>query len=363
MHKSGHIKWLNCAKFVAILAVLVDHTYGILYSNQNIQTATFFSVSLFILIAGITSYMSNSRHNEGWWKAFIRSSKKLVAAYLIAVAVYYILSARSFDPLRYADYVIHFNVSLPHYFVLLYIQLMVAGWPLSRMLQAFKNSKYEHAMETLLFIAVVAFSSFTTNNTSILGVYGGGGKLLGGTYLILYYIGMLIAKYVDLQDFTKKRSIYLALAGGACYAIWLFVIYANGRELIDSHFPFGDGLNPPSISIFVLALAMLAFTAGLFSLLEDSKYGSWMTASFDWLGRWTMTIFLYHMLFLLALDHFGLDAILAHSIWLGRIICYLVMITGPMIIDIVIRKSAGCSRRIVADIINNKATDGSAGTE
>ena len=63
MNKS-QVKWLNCAKCMAILAVIVDHTNGILYTNPHIALASYFSVSLFILIAGMTSYMSDLRHNE-----------------------------------------------------------------------------------------------------------------------------------------------------------------------------------------------------------------------------------------------------------------------------------------------------------
>lgn len=56
------IEWINGAKFVAILAVLVDHTYGILYNNPDIAKATYFSVALFVLLSGMTSYLSDMRY-------------------------------------------------------------------------------------------------------------------------------------------------------------------------------------------------------------------------------------------------------------------------------------------------------------
>lgn len=40
-----------------------------------------------------------------------------------------------------------------------------------------------------MVICIVAF--LTTNYTNILDIYGGGGKLLGGTYLIAFWVGML----------------------------------------------------------------------------------------------------------------------------------------------------------------------------
>lgn len=52
------IKWINCAKAVAVFAVLIDHTNGILYTNANIAMASYYSVSLFILISGMLSFTS-----------------------------------------------------------------------------------------------------------------------------------------------------------------------------------------------------------------------------------------------------------------------------------------------------------------
>lgn len=57
------IKWINRAKAVAIFAVLVDHTYGILYTNVKVAMASNYSVSLFILISGILSYTSTGGEN------------------------------------------------------------------------------------------------------------------------------------------------------------------------------------------------------------------------------------------------------------------------------------------------------------
>ena len=52
------IKWINCAKAVAVFAVLIDHTNGILYTHANIAMASYYLVSLFILISGMLSFTS-----------------------------------------------------------------------------------------------------------------------------------------------------------------------------------------------------------------------------------------------------------------------------------------------------------------
>ena len=40
------ILWIDCAKLIAIFAVIVDHTRNILYTNAEIQTISFFSVTV-----------------------------------------------------------------------------------------------------------------------------------------------------------------------------------------------------------------------------------------------------------------------------------------------------------------------------
>lgn len=46
-------KWIDVAKAIAIMAVMTDHMYYTLYSSQSIVYATYFSVSLFILVMGL----------------------------------------------------------------------------------------------------------------------------------------------------------------------------------------------------------------------------------------------------------------------------------------------------------------------
>ena len=55
------------AKTVAILAVLVNHTNGLLYTNQNIALLSYFSVSLFIILLGITTFFIFSRNKYSWF--------------------------------------------------------------------------------------------------------------------------------------------------------------------------------------------------------------------------------------------------------------------------------------------------------
>ena len=187
MEKKSQINWLNCSKFMAILAVMTDHCNGLLYTNSNVAYASYYSVSLFILISGMTSYISDSRHDENWGHSYIRSVRKLLVSYSIATAVYYVWQTRTFDLLQYLIYLVHFNICGPHYFVLLYIQLMLTNRFLFILLKKCKNDWKGYSIEFLVMALICILACWTTNYTNILDVYGGGGKLFGGTYLILFW--------------------------------------------------------------------------------------------------------------------------------------------------------------------------------
>lgn len=283
MEKS-QIDWLNCAKFMAIFAVMTDHCNGLLYSNYNVAWASYYSVSLFVLISGMTSYISDSHHDDKWGHSYMRSIRKLLLAYCIATAVYYVWQTKAFYLLQYLTYLVHFNISGPHYFVLLYMQLMLTNRFLFIFLKKCKSDWKGYSAEFLVMVLICIFACWSTNYTNILDVYGGGGKLLGGTYLILFYFGMIIEKHGWLSNTSAIKNVLLSILFGIGYfCVWRFIC-KNGLAL-ENYVPFGKGFNPPSLSFMSLAFCMLPLTFGVFCLLERSKYTKWITSFIAWLGK------------------------------------------------------------------------------
>ena len=207
------ITWINCVKAVAILAVMIDHTAGILYSQRNIQLASFFSVSLFIIVSGMMCYSSDERHELNWYQTFFRSSRGIITAYLIANVVYLVWNTHFFDFSTYVNYVIHFDLSGPFYYVLLYLQLMLVNRFLYNILKK-NQGKYSIILDIAIGVVILIICFLTTNYTNILSVYGGGGKVFGGTYLFLFYLGMIITKYELLKNSTLKKSVVLSIVCG-----------------------------------------------------------------------------------------------------------------------------------------------------
>lgn len=330
-----NIAWINCAKFIAILAVLTDHAGGVAEFTQDIMQLSYFSVTLFILLSGMTSYLSITRHGYGWFKTFIKMSQTITVAYCFAVFIYQVYLYRYFDISIYGKYLFHFDISGPHYFVLLYLQLAIISKALWH-LASFCHGKYEMLWEILSLVPIVFIAYLTTNFSNIFDVYGGGGKLLGGTYLIVFYWGMLLAKHYDAWGRCNiTKSIMISVLSIALAYIW-WRFECRDCFHIDSLIPFGAGFNPPSITSITMAIIMLFVSYGIFTIFEQCRYTKYMTAFVSWLGKYTLYIFLYHKLFLgWILARIEFQNI--QNIQIKRLTCFVFMIAGPIFMAEIIK--------------------------
>lgn len=69
--------WIDMAKLMAIIAVLIDHTRG-LYENLKIAFFSYYSVSLFILLMGVTNYWAYERHTGNMLEKVRTSCWKII---------------------------------------------------------------------------------------------------------------------------------------------------------------------------------------------------------------------------------------------------------------------------------------------
>lgn len=323
------IKWIDGAKFIAILAVLVDHSREILYTNYRIAMSSYFSVTLFIFLSGMTMYYSDARHeSETYFMSIIRGIKKIVTAYLLGTFIYQICVFRFFDFATYLKYLIGFNISGPLYFVLLYLQLMLVNKFL------YKLSGGGIIGDIMISAVILFVSCITTNYTNILNVYGGGGKLLGGTYLLVFFLGMIIAKYDLLYWIRRKNNLAMCLLiGGLAISWWEFM--CRDMFTLDRKMPFGSGVNPPGISLIIMAAIMLALSCSVFTFLEkaDHKFINFCLTIVYGIGQCTLYIFIYHRLFL---DYLLVPYIQFPNLWLKRCFYFMIMIIGPIFIKSVV---------------------------
>lgn len=238
--KNGEIIWIDCIKAIAILAVLVDHTFMVLYDNPNMQTVTFFSVSLFIFVMGITTWISEENHSKEEVGAKVRRRiKKIVIPYIVATFIYTIVQDKYFNFELFINRVVLFNASGPLYYVALYIQLIFVNSFLYTVIKKCSQSKYSYLYKTIIFIFLVFGASLSVNYSNVLNIYGGGGKLFGGTYAVLSYLGMIMAPWM-LGEKRAPHLVSLLGVSSILWVLWMGFIWKNHFH-IDTYFSFGGG--------------------------------------------------------------------------------------------------------------------------
>lgn len=331
------IYWIDIAKLAAILAVIVDHTNGILYTNQLVAYSSYYSVSLFILVMGITTYWSIENKKISMKQRCIIKCTEILEPYLFATFLYCLYYYHSFDLMIFLKHIIHFNACGPFYYVLLYVQLIIISPVVYNLVKYQDNKKHEGLRGVVLVIGLLCIASNTTNYTNILDVYGGGGKLFGGTYLVLFCIGMWLGKIKDKFHFNKYIEMLGFIVCATMTIVWLLIIYKT-HCYVDTLIPFGGGFNPPSICFSLYAILVLFTIYFTEKLCRNScfKFMQSIYQKVSIIGKHTLYIFLYHKLILDILNNWynsHISEMIWSNMWFKRILFLGVMITTSIAIE------------------------------
>ena len=332
-------RWLDLAKFFAIIAVMVDHTHGVLYDNTLIFFFSFFSVSVFIITMGVTTVWSYDSGTELLYRKVVRRCLAMIRPYVIATLIYGIAQYGSVDFEKIINHLINFNMAPPFYYVALYIQLVLVSPIIYKLTVTGRKHGIWMVIVSILF--VISISVLTTNNTSIFEIYGGGGMLFGGTFLILLFAGMWLGVLCKKINTTAAMDGVLTAVSGVLLIAWCVFLPKDSFD-IDTKLHLGNGINPPGITLGVYAILLLLviFFCDRYLTCMDNPV---ITRALDFLaviGQHTLYIFLYHRLFL---DYF----IPAISTYMGIkinnmpikwIIYFGLMIAGSMLMEFVLEK-------------------------
>lgn len=296
----GRINWLDCAKTIAIMAVIIDHCNGLLYTNSQIAQASYYSTSLFVLLTGISASLSFDKDAKTNKIKIFRRLKNLFIQYLVATLIVTCFNNKFFDLKVFLSNLINFSAAGPYYYFVFLFQLIVISPFLIRWCKFCEKQKLSFFWHISTLLAMVILSAIAINYTFILAVHGGGRFLWGGTYCLLYYAGILLEE----KDCFKRRSRkFRLIMVVVLFGIWL--IWWNG--MCRGVLPFdkwlsrwwGEGFNPPSVNFMTFACITLFFCYAFFSLLDELQEADlikWFINMFTWIGRNTLYIFLYHLL-------------------------------------------------------------------
>lgn len=285
--------WVDCAKAVAIMAV--DHCNGMLYSNSMIAQASYFSVSLFVLLSGFTTWISDTYRPRDMKKA-LQKVGTMYSQYAAATFVLVCFYIRFWDFKTYFEYLLNFSIIPPFYFFVFFIQLLIISPVLLWWCKYCGGQRYGWLLHifTLLFLCLL--SSACIQYTYILPVHGGGRFLFGGTYIILYYMGIVLGSSGIFNGAGRNKVLRLIIAI-LLWAVWLLGCYWQKLpfdQWLSKY--WGDGFNPPSVLFIVFAMITLFLLHALFSVLEESsiRFFRGIVGLFSWIGRRTLYIFMYH---------------------------------------------------------------------
>ena len=333
---------IDAAKGLAIIAVVLDHTYALIYSSEKIHMLTFYSVSLFIIMAGINSYGSMERrlNTEGYdWKYIIGKLKSILIPYVIATAFCTLIDGNwHFDFKNFVTHVVLFDGAAPFYFVFFFIQLILISPFLYKLVQIVCwKKKYGYLINILIFMTVLYISYIMSERTTMLELHGGAYYMLGSSYLFIYFIGIFLGVILKRKISTSKQIFF-----GVCsllYLFWYFISVNNETININNYGILYDkwAINPPGIILFLYALAVWILVWVLYN--NYVKFTIWLKP-IELCGRYSLYIFLYHLYFIIIMRNtlFIKYPITNDNIFLRRICTIIIGIVLPIIFKILLNK-------------------------
>lgn len=276
--------WIDFLKGLSIFAVVFDHLYGLVYKNESLHLLTEFSVTTFIFLAGITSVISIDRNKLPLWAYQKRRAKAILVPYAVATAIYVIVNLQyTFDLRIYWNSLLSFNASPPFYFIVFFLELILIA---PYMYKLINNTKIWVHLLCLVLMYIV--SKYLTHNTLVGDIYGGGGRILGGSYLFVFFLGMLFYTHYKRFESTSPKAWLLTIGIIFSFVATYLLCLAGWLNL--------GWTNPPNKYTIIYSLIIVIWGYSLFGLLQKSKLGKIVGSIVTTLGRYSLYIFLYHLL-------------------------------------------------------------------
>ena len=326
--------WVDIGKFFAIMAVLVDHTSGTLYESEYIAWLSYFSVELFILLMGITTYWSFYKGDDTLGRKVFKRIKAIFIPYVIATIIYSTFLYGAMDIEKILHHIFYFDASLHFYYVSLYIQLLLISPIMFAIIKKCHLHKKSKRVVCYLCILLTLYllANRTTNYSNVCNIFGSGGKLFGGSEIILLFIGMVLSSELKEKDRTIKYSVIgLMMSSTIYFGMWLFMARYGLR--LDTYFHLGEGFNPPGISLIVYAISVLGIVYfGVYFIVKMRCHFIEMIVKFmEYIGKHTLYIFLYHSLLIRCIFIEKISPV-------KTVICFVIVIGGSLLIEKLINK-------------------------
>lgn len=324
--KTFRLPVLDFLRGLAIICVVLDHTFGWLGLQNVLTTAhhyTIFSVAPLFFLAGVTYALSFLKRPPtfhvpvrydsplfaapagtvwNYLRYIWRKSQKIITAYLIGTLIILLWQTRSFSLAQYWENLRTFPFQF--YFIAIYIELLcvapllLKAWQyLATLWRKFSSTVTQPSVFRLFFPLVclcpLLVLSLLCRQIHLLPppIWEPAQQLFGGIELFIFGSGTL-AGFLYQQNrlkLTRQRKIGLFFAG---LLGLLFIIFTDKQAVMFAH--------PPNFWTIVYANSGLAFFTGLYYFFNRLHLPTWLDCRrfFIFFGQHSLDIFIYHSLFI-----------------------------------------------------------------
>jgi peptidoglycan/LPS O-acetylase OafA/YrhL len=292
--------WIDFLKGIAILAVVMNHLYGIVYSSQKLVLLTAYSVTLLVTLSGITACISVNKRDSIDWNYLKGRLLNIFVPYSIAVLFAHLYTYKgNFDLYQYLKELSSFSFS-GYYFIAILLQLILVS---TFLVWIFKSCNGSIIKQCILLVLTYFLSVFLERYAAVQGIVLGGKYVLGGSFLFVFCIGIM---------FYYNRAL---LSGERVNIILLLISLIGAATFIINNYLIRAWTNPPNkYNIMYSAFIFFIFYAP-FQIFSERIWNNKVTNIIADLGKNSMYIFLYHLLFIsLATDACFKKALIEGSI-------------------------------------------------
>ena len=285
--------WINVAKACAIVGVVIQHSRGLLYTDMRINYSTWWTVALFIVVGG---YNAMSSYENRGYVVMKRRLLGIGIPYVVATILYQIYVCHELNFYRLCLQLIHFNASGPLYYVAVYLQLVLVT-PVLIAIIRYCETKNITTRYLIAWVLIIGVCLLVSKKTNVFDIAIGGGRLFAGPWLFFWFAGMFIRQREgSIRVFigrVPRIAIYTILL-----VLWEYFFVIEGHNLDYGPLFRHSGVGMTWANTLETFIFFFWFKDLIIYLeSKESAWGQKIIKPFNYLGRHTLHIFLYHILF------------------------------------------------------------------
>jgi peptidoglycan/LPS O-acetylase OafA/YrhL len=170
---------------------------------------------------------------------------------------------------------------------------------------------------------------------------------------------------LNIQFKAKKQAAATTLIVGILLFFYGSHIYKNFLSFDKNFSFFGNGINPPGVTLMIYGLLVGMFVFVVTSLMElyNCKIALKILGAMSFCGKYSLYIFLYHLAVQSLLNRY-LPPEINENMWLKRLIFFGLMTAVPVLLAHFYYKLAGIYKKAVAKYYlkyNSPKTEGKIG--